>query len=264
MRVALTIGASDPSSGAGIQMDLKVFQYLGIYGLTVLTAITSQSTVEFSNVFPLSEEVINSQFEVLLTDIKTNGAKIGMLYNKETINSVIKNIKKFNIKNLVVDPVITSTLGTKLIEEDALEFLKNELIPLSTAVTANILEAERLTGIKIEKIEDMYEASERLYKLGTSFAIIKGGHLDNKAVDILYDGKNFHKIDGKKISGEFHGTGCAFSSAFVSFLCKEYTAFEAFRASKALVRKAIENSIKLGHGIKLLILKEERNEQDSS
>lgn len=254
MKIALTIGASDPTSGAGIQMDLKVFHSLGIYGISVVTAITAQSTMEFSSIFPLKKETINSQFETLLKDLKPHGAKTGMIYSKEAIECVIESIKKFNIKNIVVDPVITSTLGAKLIENNALEILKEKLLPLSTAVTANIPEAELLTKVKIKRIEDIYEASERLYQIGTKFTIIKGGHLEEKAIDILYDGKEFHKIEGERIPGEFHGTGCAFSSAFVSFLCKGYNPLEAFKASKEFVKKAIENSLKLGHGINLLII----------
>lgn len=254
MKIALTIGGSDPTSGAGIQMDLKVFHSLGIYGISVVTAITAQSTVEFSSVFPLKKEAINSQFETLLRDLKPQGAKTGMIYSKEAMECIIENIKKFNIKNIVVDPVINSTLGTKLMENDALEILKEKLLPLSTAVTANIPEAELLTKVKIKRIEDVYEASKILYQTGTKFTIIKGGHLEDRAIDMLYDGKEFYKIEGERIPGEFHGTGCAFSSAFVSFLCKGYNPVEAFRASKEFVKKAIKNSLKLGQGINLLII----------
>lgn len=253
MKIALTIGASDPTSGAGIQMDLKVFHSLEIYGLSILTAVTAQSTIEFSSIFPLPEKIINSQFETLLQDLKPHGIKTGMIYSKEAMQCVIENIKKLNLKNLVIDPVMTSTLGAKLIENNALKILKEELIPISMAVTANIPEAEVLTELKIENIEDLYEASARLYQMGTKFAIIKGGHFAKKAIDILYDGNNFHKIEEEKIPGQFHGTGCAFSSAFVSFLCKGYNPLEAFKASKDFVKKAIENSLKLGHGINLLI-----------
>ncbi|MEN2994094.1 MAG: bifunctional hydroxymethylpyrimidine kinase/phosphomethylpyrimidine kinase [Thermodesulfovibrio sp.] len=254
MKLALTIGASDPTAGAGIQMDLKVFHALEVYGLTIITAVTCQSTTEFSSVFPLTEQAINNQFETLLKDLKPYAAKTGMIYSKEALQCIIENIKKFSIKNLVIDPVVTSTLGAKLIEDDAFEVLKEELIPLSIAVTANIPEAELLTGLKIRDLEQMYEASKRVYQMGTRVAIIKGGHFDKKAVDVFYDGKVFHKLEGEKIPGEFHGTGCAFSSAFVSFLCKNYNLFEAFKASKDFVKKAIENSLKLGHGMNLLII----------
>lgn len=252
MKVALTIGSSDPTSGAGIQMDLKVFHSLEIYGLSIITAVTAQSTKQFLSVFPLPEEIIISQFETLLRDIKPDGAKTGMLYSKEAVKCVVENIKKFNIKNLVVDPVITSTLGAELIKPDALEILKKELIPLSIAVTANIPEAEKLTEVKIETIEDVHEALKKLYQMGTNIAIIKGGHFKEKAVDILYDGKDFYKIEDEKIPGEFHGTGCAFSSAFLSFLFLGYEPKEALIASKNFVKNAIRNALKLGHGMGLL------------
>ncbi|GAB5046430.1 bifunctional hydroxymethylpyrimidine kinase/phosphomethylpyrimidine kinase [Thermodesulfovibrio sp. TK110] len=265
MKTVLTIGATDPTSGAGIQMDLKVFHSLDIYGLSIITAVTAQSTSEFVLTYPLPVEIIEAQFETLLKDIKPYGAKTGMLYSRETIQCIVEKIKKFNIKNLVVDPIITSTLGAKLIEPEALEILKEELIPLSMAVTANIPEAEALTELKIEKIDDAFEALQKLHKMGTSIAIIKGGHwgtpksrrlfgdpLKEKAVDMLYDGKNFHKIEDEKYPGEFHGTGCAFSSAFISFLCLGYEPKEAFNATKKFIKNSILNALKLGRGMNLL------------
>lgn len=254
MKVILTIGGSDPTSGAGVQMDLKVFHSLGIYGLSIITAITAQSTKEFSSVFPLPKEIISMQLETLLKDIKPHAAKTGMLYSKEAVQCVVEYIKKFNLKNIVVDPVITATLGAKLIKDDALKILKEELIPLSLAVTANIPEAETLTEVKIKKIDDVYEALKKLYQMGTKFTIIKGGHFKEKAIDIFYNGKNFSKVEEEKIPGEFHGTGCAFSSAFVSFLCNGYAPLEALKASKDFVEKAIKNSLKLEKGINLLII----------
>lgn len=254
MKVALSIGGSDPTSGAGVQMDLRVFQSLGVYGLTIITAVTAQSTKEFSSVFALPEEIISRQFETLLKDIKPHAAKTGMLYSKEATECVIRYIKKFSLKNIVVDPVITATLGTKLIKDSALKILKEELIPLSFAVTANIPEAEALTQVKIKNTDDIYEAAEKIHQMGTEIAIVKGGHLKEKAVDLFYDGKTFYKIQTDKIPGQFHGTGCAFSSAFVSFLCHGYKPKEAFKASKNFIEKAIKNSVKLGNGINLLIV----------
>ncbi|WP_353683294.1 bifunctional hydroxymethylpyrimidine kinase/phosphomethylpyrimidine kinase [Thermodesulfovibrio sp. 3907-1M] len=252
MKTTLTIGATDPTSGAGIQMDLKVFHSLDIYGLSIITALTAQSTSEFVLTYPVPVEVIEAQFETLLKDIKPYGAKTGVLYSKETIQCVVEKIKKFNIKNLVVDPVIASTLGAKLIEPEALKTLKEELIPLSMAVTANIPEAEALTEIKIENIDDVFNALKKLYKMGTDIAIIKGGHFKEKAVDVLYDGKDFYKIGDEKYSGEFHGTGCAFSSAFLSFLCLGYEPKEAFNAAKNFIKNAIINALKLGKSMSLL------------
>jgi len=257
MKVALTIGASDPTSGAGIQMDLKVFHALNVYGLTVITAVTAQSTQEFSSVYPLSGETIMKQFEILIKDIKPHAAKTGMLYSKEAVQCVIDSVKKFNLQNLVIDPVINATLGAKLIEDDALKLLKEELVPLSMAITANIPEAEFLTSTKIEKIDDFYKVAQKIYQMGTKTVIIKGGHFDNTVPDMLYDGKNFYKAEGEKISGQFHGTGCAFSSAFVSFICHGYKPVEALKASKNFVKRSIEKSLKIGHGIKLLIIPKE-------
>lgn len=260
MKIVLTIGATDPTSGAGIQMDLKVFHALGIYGLSIITAVTSQSTKEFSLIYPLPEKVIVTQFETILKDIKPHGAKTGVLYSKKAVKCVVDYVKKFNIKNFVVDPVIISTTGAKLVEDEALKILKEELIPVSKVTTANTVEAETITGIKIKKIDDIYKSAEKLRKMGTEIAIVKGGHFPEaklKVPDILYDGNNFYTIESERIYGEFHGTGCAFSSAFVSFICSGYEPVEAFKASKNFVKKAIENSLKLGHGINLLMISKE-------
>ena len=252
MKVALTIGGSDPTSGAGIQMDLKVFHALGVYGTSIITSVTSQSTFEFTSVYPLPEKIIVSQFETLLKDIKPHGAKTGMLYSKYAVECVAEYIKKYKIKNFVIDPVITSTIGKKLLLDEAQQILKTELIPLSRAVTANIPEAEILTEVRIKNIDDMYEATEKLYRMGTKLAIVKGGHFNEKVPDLLFDGKEFFVVEGEKYSGEFHGTGCAFSSAFLSFLCKEYKPYEALKASKNFVSELLRKALKLGKGMKIL------------
>lgn len=252
MKVALTIGGSDPTSGAGVQMDLKVFHSLGLYGVSVITAITAQNTKKVQAIYPLSGEQIDIQFRTLLSDIKPFGAKTGMVYSTEAIDLIVKNIKKFKIKNLVVDPVLSSTTGSKLIMRDSIKKLKEELIPLSKAVTANVPEAEKLTGVRISSTEEAYEASKKLLNMGTKIAIIKGGHFNQKVPDFIYDGKNFFQIEGERFEGEFHGTGCAFSSAFLSFLCLGYEPKDALAAAKAFVKNAIRNSMKLGKGMSLL------------
>lgn len=252
MKVALTIGGSDPTSGAGVQMDLKVFHSLGLYGVSVITAITAQNTKKVQAIYPLSGEQIDIQFRTLLSDIKPFGAKTGMVYSSEAIDLIVKNIKKFKIKNLVVDPVLSSTTGSKLIMRDSIKKLKEELIPLSKAVTANVPEAEKLTGVRISSTEEAYEASKKLLNMGTKIAIIKGGHFNQKVPDFIYDGKNFFQIEGERFEGEFHGTGCAFSSAFLSFLCLGYEPKDALAAAKAFVKNAIRNSMKLGKGMSLL------------
>lgn len=252
MKVALTIGGSDPTGGAGIQMDLKVFQALGVYGIGVITALTAQNTTAVKKIYPLNPEMIDIQFRVLLKDIKPYGAKTGMIYSEEAVESIIQNVKKYKIKNFVIDPVITSSTGKSLIKKSALLKLKKELIPLSKAVTANIPEAEALSGLKINSQESIVEASKIIQKLGTEIVIIKGGHFEHKASDYLYDGKNLYLAEGEKFPGHYHGTGCAFSSAFVAFLCLGYEPREALYASKNFVKNAIRNALKLGKGMYLL------------
>ncbi len=252
MKVALTIGGSDPTAGAGVQMDLKVFNSLGVYGISVITALTAQNTTLVKKIYPLSADLIDIQFSSLLKDIVPYGAKTGMLFNRECIECVIKNVKKYRIKNLVIDPVIKSSTGTKLMEKEALLTLKEKLIPLSKAVTANIPEAEILSGIKIDSKESLLEAAKVIHRMGTELVVIKGGHLAEEASDYLYDGENLHVAQGEKFSGHYHGTGCAFSSAFVSFLCLGYDAKEALWASKNFVKNAIRNALSLGKGMYLL------------
>lgn len=252
MKVALTIGGADPTSGAGIQMDLKVFQALGVYGISVITALTAQNTNIVRKIYPLSPELINIQFNTLLRDINPYGAKTGMIYTKEAVECIIRNLKKYKVRNLVIDPVINSSTGTRLIKKEALIKLKEQLIPMSKAVTANIPEAEILSGIKIDSEDSLVEAAKIIHGMGTEIVIIKGGHLKQKASDFLYDGKTLLIAEGEKFPGNYHGTGCAFSSAFVAFLCLGYEAKEALNASKNFVKNAIRNALKLGKGMYLL------------
>ncbi|WP_297213579.1 MULTISPECIES: bifunctional hydroxymethylpyrimidine kinase/phosphomethylpyrimidine kinase [Thermodesulfovibrio] len=252
MKVALTIGGSDPTGGAGVQMDIKVFQALGVYGVSVVTAITAQNTTAVENIHPLSPQLIDSQFKALLNDINPYGAKIGMIYTSEALDCIIENCKKYGIKRLIIDPIIKSSTGTELIRKDTLKKLKEEAIPMAEVITANIPEAEILSGIQINSKESIIEAAKTIHKMGVQTVIIKGGHLEDKASDFLYDGKEIHIEEDEKFSGIYHGTGCAFSSAFLSFLCLGYSSKDALKASKNFVKNAIRNAMKLGKGMYLL------------
>ncbi len=252
MKVALTIGGSDPTAGAGIQMDTKVFQALGVYGVSIITAITAQNTTEVKRIYPLSAEQIDIQFKTLLKDIKPYGAKTGIIYNKDAMECIIKNIKKYKISNLIIDPVIKSSTATMLIKKDAIKILIQDLIPLSKVVTANIPEAEILTGVKIESKDSIIEAARIIKDMGAEAVVIKGGHLSENSPDFLYDGKSLYVAEGKKFEGTYHGTGCAFSSAFLSFLCLGYEPKEALFAAKNFVKNAIRNALHLGKGMYLL------------
>lgn len=252
MKVALTIGGSDPTGGAGIQMDLKVFQALGVYGISVTTALTAQNTTVVKKIYPLHPQLIDIQFNTLLRDISPYGVKTGMIYSQEAVECIIKNLKKYKVKNLIIDPVIKSSTGTSLIRKAALVKLKEELIPMSKAVIPNIPEAEILSGITIDSEDSLIEAAKIIHQMGTEAVIIKGGHLKQNASDFLYDGKSIYITEGMRFSGNYHGTGCAFSSAFVAFLCLGYESKEALNASKNFVKNAIRNALKLGKGMYLL------------
>ncbi len=253
MVTALTIAGSDSSGGAGIQADLKTFCSYGIYGAAVITALTAQNTIGVQEILKVKESFVAKQLDAVLSDLKVDAVKIGMLYAKGIVKIVAQKLIEYRVKNIVLDPVMFSKSGDALIEEDARIVIKEKLIPICDVITPNIFEAESLTGFSIKTIEEMKKASERLYLLGCKNAIIKGGHLQGEAIDILYDGKGFKIIEGERISKKNpHGTGCTFSSAITAGLALGYNINDAFEKAKKYVVCAIKNSFSLGKGFDLL------------
>ncbi len=248
---ALTIAGSDSGGGAGIQADLKTFTVHKVYGMSVVTSITAQNTESVLGIINLSPEFIGLQLVAVISDIGVDAAKTGMLANTATIKALSQKIKQYNIKKLVVDPVMVSKSGAKLLESSAVTSLKNDLIPIAFIVTPNIPEAEVISGIKIKTIEDMKESAEIIRDLGPENVLIKGGHLENnrEATDILYDGTDYFEISTRWIKTKnTHGTGCTYSAAICANLAKGIGVIDAVSNAKDYVTEAIEKSLAIGKG----------------
>ncbi|HSB51390.1 MAG TPA: bifunctional hydroxymethylpyrimidine kinase/phosphomethylpyrimidine kinase [Dissulfurispiraceae bacterium] len=252
MKIALTIAGSDPTGGAGLQADLKVFAHLGVYGISAVAALTAQNTVTVTDVFPVRESHLDAQMSALLNDIRPDAIKTGMLYSAGAIRTVAKFIRGYDLQNLVIDPVTVSSTGVSLLEQGALDVMRDELFPLAKVITPNIYEASALSGIPVESEDDMTGAAEVLSRTGCQTVIITGGHLRHDTVDLLFDGKTFRTFRGRKTPGEYHGTGCAFSAAITAFLAKGSTVSDAAERAKEFVDGAIAHAVALGRGMRLL------------
>jgi len=253
MRIALTIAGSDPTGGAGLQADLKVFKAFNVHGLSVVTAITAQSTEGVDFLFPVDEVPFQKQLSVLLRDIKPDAFKLGMLYSRRAVEIIGETIKNFSLKNLVIDPVTISSSGMSLVDNGTLDSMRDVLFPFSKVITPNIYEASVLTGIMIGNKEDMKEAAKILKDMGPEVVVITGGHLEEIAIDLYYDGE-FHAVEGEKLRGEYHGTGCAFSAAVTALIALGHSPLESVRRAKEFVGNAIKKAYHPGSGMGLLNL----------
>lgn len=254
MKSALTIAGSDPTSGAGLQADLKVFRTFRVYGLSVASALTAQNTEGVDAVLPIERDFFRRQLDVLLSDIKPDALKTGMLYSSFIVDIVADVVKKYSLKNLIVDPVTVSSSGMSLVEEGTLDMIREKLFPLARIITPNIYEASVFTGMTIDTVNDMEAASRKLKDMGTEIVIITGGHLETLALDVYYDGSDFFRLESAKTEGEFHGTGCAFSSALTALLALGHVPLEAARRAKEFINEAIKKAYHLGKGMGLLNL----------
>ena len=245
MKKALSIAGSDSGGGAGIQQDLKVFSSIGVHGTTVITSVTAQNTVGVQDYTVLPPEIISAQIDSVFSDIRPDAIKTGMLANRKTISVVRKKLKKYEAVNLIIDPVMVSTSGHRLLEEDAIESLR-KLFPLAALVTPNIPEAEILAGMKITSRSDMKKAAEEI-----GACVVKGGHLD--AVDVLYYNGKFSLFKGSgRIDEKIHGAGCAFSAAIAAYLAKDYSVPDAVKKAKEYVDQAINRNIAVGRSARIL------------
>jgi hydroxymethylpyrimidine kinase/phosphomethylpyrimidine kinase len=249
MKRILTIAGSDSGGGAGIQADLKAITLLGGYGMSVITALTAQNTVGVQGIHEISARFVEKQIDSVLSDIGTDAIKTGMLANQEIIEAVSEKIKQYQVKKVVVDPVMISKSGASLLRKEAQESLIKKLIPLASVVTPNLVEASALTGLKVNSLEGMKKAAHLIYKLGAKHVVVKGGHLRGLAVDLLYDGKHFSEMEGPRIeSKNTHGTGCTFASAIATLLARGGTVEEAVRKAKTFITMAIQSGLGLGKG----------------
>lgn len=246
----LTIAGSDSSGGAGIQADLKAFSAIGTYGMSVITAITAQNTIGVFEVEELSQSIIKKQIEVVFEDIRPKATKIGMVSSPEIILEIANTLKLYNPENLVVDPVMISKSGFSLLRPEAKANMIKYLIPMAYIITPNIPEAQEITGMKINNIEDMKIAGKKILEMGSKHVLMKGGHLEGDAIDILIGEDIFEVYQSKRIDRKnTHGTGCTISSAIASHLALGYDTRESVRLSKEYITEAIKNSFDIGHGV---------------
>jgi hydroxymethylpyrimidine/phosphomethylpyrimidine kinase len=250
MKKVLTIAGSDSSGGAGIQADLKTFSAHGVFGMSVITAITAQNTQGVFAVQDITSDIIAKQIDAIFDDIEVDSLKIGMVSKIDTISTIAAKLKQYQAKNIVLDPVMVSKSGYHLLDPDAKDVLIKELIPLSQIITPNIPEAEVITGRSIDNLEQMKESAKIIYDMGPRFVLIKGGHLKDDATDVFYDGKSFTHLEGKRIATKnTHGTGCTLSSAIASNLALGYDTIECIKRAKEYITVAIEHSLSIGKGV---------------
>jgi hydroxymethylpyrimidine/phosphomethylpyrimidine kinase len=246
--VALSIAGSDPSGGAGIQADLKVFALLGVYGMALPAALTAQNTVKVFSAKSRPAAAVREELDTLISDIRPNALKTGMLYSAGVISQVADAVRRYRLSNLVVDPVMVSSSGKRLLKKDAEAALIGELFPLALVVMPNVAEASRLSGMEIRSIKDAEEAAARIKKSGPENVLIKGGHLPGEAVDVLFDGKNYIHFGGRRVAKEIHGAGCVYSAAVTAGLARGLTLEDAVRAAKKFISKAIQIAKPVGRG----------------
>ena len=246
----LIIAGSDSSGGAGIQADIKTATSLGVYAMTAITAITAQNTTGVKSIVPVLPKEIFNQISFSVQDIKPNSVKIGMLQNVGVIKEVIKAIKKYKLKNIIIDPVMVAKGGHRLISNSSINYLRKKLLPYALLVTPNIPEAETLIKKRIQTLEDVIKAGKEILKFGPKFVLIKGGHTNKSFIeDVLISKKNIKIFKNKKIKTKnTHGTGCTLSSAIASFISKNYNMNESCRRSIQYVHKAILLNPKFGRG----------------
>jgi len=250
MKNVLTIAGSDCSGGAGIQADLKTFAAHGVYGMSVITAVTAQNTQGVFAVEDISRDVIAKQIEAIFDDIQVDGVKIGMVSQVQTIEVIAEQLRDYSPKTIVLDPVMVSKSGYHLLNKLAEATLIKELLPLAMIVTPNIPEAEVMTNRSISTLKQMEEAAKAIYQMGAKNVLLKGGHLELEATDILYDGREFSYFSAPRIATKnTHGTGCTLSSAITSNLALGYTLNQAVVRAKEYITIAIQHSLTIGKGV---------------
>jgi hydroxymethylpyrimidine kinase / phosphomethylpyrimidine kinase / thiamine-phosphate diphosphorylase len=252
LKIALSIAGSDSGAGAGIQADLKMFSALGVYGCTAITAITAQNTKKVAEIFEVSPSMVEQQIRSIMTDMRPNAIKIGMVYSIPIIEAVYRSLEKKSKIPVVLDPILAAGTGAKLLRTEAYKSFISNLIPSSTLITPNRMEAEKLADMTIKTENDANEAARKIKKLGAENVIVKGGHFGSAHVtDVLLDSKdNIIKFTNPRLEiKEVHGSGCNFSSAVTAYLARGMTLTEACKRANEYVHTAIRNAITIGSGL---------------
>jgi hydroxymethylpyrimidine/phosphomethylpyrimidine kinase len=246
---AMTIAGSDSGGGAGIQADLKTFSALGVYGSSVITAITAQNTCSVTAVHEIPVDVIDAQIDAVMEDIGAAAVKTGMLSSPEIVTTVAVAVERHNIDRLVVDPVMVAKSGDRLLAEEAVEAVRSRLLPLAYVVTPNIPEAEVLSGMTIHNENEMIEAAKRIHELGVDVALVKGGHLSGDPIDIAWDGSTVTRFETPRVlTKNTHGTGCTYAAAIAAYLARGAHVHEAIEQSKQYLYGAILAAYEVGSG----------------
>lgn len=251
----LSIAGSDPSSGAGIQGDVKTFAALGVHGLTVITALTSQNTTKFFTVNPVSPLTVKEQLRSVLLDFKIDTIKIGMVYNSQIIKTIHDELKHIKVP-IILDPIFETTTGGNLLRNDAYADFKKFLMPLAYIITPNIPEAERIAKMQVRTMTDLKKAASMIKKMGPKNVIIKGGHMKTQhVIDLLLEDKKFHFFYNKKIKRESHGGGCVFSAALCVAIARKKLLDQAVKFAQQASFESIKNSTKFGRGLAVVTQK---------
>ncbi|MEG0449600.1 MAG: bifunctional hydroxymethylpyrimidine kinase/phosphomethylpyrimidine kinase [Lysinibacillus sp.] len=251
MNIVTTIAGSDSGGGAGIQADLKTFQELGVFGTSVITALTAQNTLGVADVLPIEPSFVRKQLDVLLADFSISAIKTGMLFSSTIIQEVTDVIKQLAIP-LVIDPVMIAKGGENLLQTEAIDSMRTHLLPIATVITPNIPEAEVLTGLTIQSISDIKHAAQTLIHYGAKCVVMKGGHLAEVdfATDYVFleDGHAFSMQTERIVTRNTHGTGCTFSAALTAFIAQGLPLQEAIIEAKKFIQMAITQNLNIGNG----------------
>ena len=249
MKKVLTIAGSDSSGGAGIQADIKTITAHKLYAMSAITALTAQNTTGVYGVLDADADFVKNQIDCIFTDIRPDSVKIGMVSNSDIINAIADKLIEYKAENIVVDPVMVATSGSKLISDEAKDTLINRLLPLGTIITPNIPEAEVLSGMSIKIDEDMIKAAKEISKNIDSAILIKGGHYDKNANDLLYDNGEIFWFKGDRVdTNNTHGTGCTLSSAIACNFAMGYSKEESIKNAKDYITGALKAGLDLGKG----------------
>lgn len=250
--VALTIAGSDSGGGAGIQADLKTFQELDVFGTSVLVALTAQNTVGVHGVHEVPADFVTAQLDAVATDLHVDAAKTGMLANAQIIHAVAEGVERHGLARLIVDPVCVSKHGDPLLRPEAVDALRERLLPLAEIVTPNLHEVTVLCGVEVAGVGDLRRAAAAMKDLGPRWVLIKGGHLPDSddAVDLLYDGEQALRISSARLDArDTHGTGCTLAAAITAHRALGLDVVDAVQAAKEFVTGAIRHALRLGKGI---------------
>jgi hydroxymethylpyrimidine/phosphomethylpyrimidine kinase len=250
MRVALTVAGSDPTGGAGLQADLKTFAAFGVYGTSAVTAVTAQSTAGVRSWTALTPDVVGAQLDAVANDISPAAVKIGMLATGGIVRAVAAAIERLRLRNVVLDPVLASSSGARLIDHGGIQALLLELMPRARVVTPNIPEAEALSGCRIGSAADLRRAAERLVDMGAPSVVITGGHATGPdAVDLFFDGRRFVELHTRRIDTRpVHGTGCTYAAALAAGLALDDTIESAAARAQEYVAGAMAHAVAIGNG----------------